>query len=234
MTFSFFSFFFLIIIWKISQKGKILQTFCWNTLKTWKKFCFFLFFSFSGKIGPFFFFFGKIGPKRSNCKHAGNKGNLISLWNYVESRISLSFWAYLEQPSRNWSESLPRAYKIVGANFENIDFFQTFDKQNFWFYFKSELLMFWRFFWGAACLSSSKIGREINDKVESFLFTLLWPLHGLEIGSAFLTFPAPGPLLDHFWTPRAHWAHAWHAWHAQFLKKEKKVRPSLQRQILPL
>ena len=24
--------------------------------------------------------------------------------------------------------SLPRAYKIFGANFENIDFFQTFDK----------------------------------------------------------------------------------------------------------
>jgi len=66
MTFSFFSFFFLIIIWKISQKGKILQTFCWNTLKTWKKFCFFLFFSFSGKIGPFFFllFFLKNWPKK--------------------------------------------------------------------------------------------------------------------------------------------------------------------------
>ena len=53
--------------------------------------------------------------------------------------------------------------------------------------------MFWRFFWGAACLPSSNISREINDKVESFLFTWLGSLHGLEIGSAFLTFPAPGP-----------------------------------------
>ena len=104
MTFSFFSFIYYL---KNQPKRSNSPNFLLKYLGNLERNSVFFFFSlFREKSVRFFFlcFFWKIGPKRSNCKHAGNKGNLISLWNYVESRISLSFWAYLEQPSRNWSE----------------------------------------------------------------------------------------------------------------------------------
>ena len=50
-----------------------------------------------------------------------------------------------------------KTYKIFEAIFRKIDFYQNFDYENFQSYFKYELLMILEFFWGAACLSSSKI-----------------------------------------------------------------------------
>ena len=51
---------------------------------------------------------------------------------------------------------MPITYKIFEANFRKIDIFQNFDNKSLQLNFKSESLMFWGFFWGAACLSSSK------------------------------------------------------------------------------
>ena len=56
--------------------------------------------------------------------------------------------------------SLPKTYKIFEANFRNVDFVQSFDNKNFQYQFKYKLLMFWGFFWGAACYSSSKINKS--------------------------------------------------------------------------
>jgi hypothetical protein len=58
-----------------------------------------------------------------------------------------------------WTKKNNNQYQIVATCIwtRKIDFCQNFDSKSLQFYFKSELLIFWGFFWGALCLSRSKI-----------------------------------------------------------------------------
>ena len=74
--------------------------------------------------------------------------------------------------NNRWKTGSPKTYKIFEVNFRKIDFSQNFDDKSLQFYFKSELLMLWGFFWGTACLSSSKIDKPQIFTYDISLFTI--------------------------------------------------------------